>query len=247
VHVPWVLDLLLKDTHYRSQFETKTSSGTNDNKMRDHWEASLFGNAYLQGGVTPFDKCKYGVMNTTGDPGGVGVASSYGDSYLVLRPEVRWRATFTNSDSGAMVANRAGVGSSHSGGGGGDPATFSLIRTLPPPPSKKKRAAMYSHSPPPIASLSYPLGTCDHYAHILAQYTDAELRSVVEVACGSSQMAGSSSSSTSTYKEVQVHGPIDLARDIDSLVLNKKHRGNAEALALAVEFRDMFGVPFIVL
>lgn len=56
---------MIKDTHYRSQFETNTSSGSLGAGLRDSWEKNLFGDAYLSPTVKPFDKVKYGVLNTT--------------------------------------------------------------------------------------------------------------------------------------------------------------------------------------
>ena len=47
IHVPRVLRLLLGDTHYRSLFETGSSSGTISTSSRSAWEDTMFGSAYL--------------------------------------------------------------------------------------------------------------------------------------------------------------------------------------------------------
>lgn len=46
IHVPRVLRLLLGDTHYRSLFETGSSSGTISTTSRGAWEDAMFGGAY---------------------------------------------------------------------------------------------------------------------------------------------------------------------------------------------------------
>lgn len=101
VHVNLQLygDQLAQDTHYRNQFETRTSGGTLDQKKRARWEDWLFGNAYTE--AAPFDRCKYGVLNVINDPQGVRACKQYGYSYLLLRG-VRLRTTFSATDSAGM-------------------------------------------------------------------------------------------------------------------------------------------------
>ena len=94
-----ILPLLLEDTHYRNQFETGTSSATLSPPSRNSWESRLFGNTYAA--ATPFEKVKYGCLNIWSAPGGVpGAAATYGDSYIILKEEMRQRCTFTVGDSG---------------------------------------------------------------------------------------------------------------------------------------------------
>lgn len=51
------LEMLLRDTHYRNQFETNTSNGRLTHPDRRVWENSLFNNMYeLSSG---FDRVKY--------------------------------------------------------------------------------------------------------------------------------------------------------------------------------------------
>ncbi|KAJ3153016.1 hypothetical protein HK101_001768 [Irineochytrium annulatum] len=76
-----VVELLIKDTHYRVA-----------------WEDRLFNNVYHN--AKPFDRVKYGVLNIVSDPRGVRAALHYGDCYLVLGPSVRFRSTFANKDTG---------------------------------------------------------------------------------------------------------------------------------------------------
>lgn len=73
LRVPCVLELLIRDTHYRSQFETGTSFGLLSHSARNAAEGLMFNRAYLKPEVTAFEKCKYGVMNFTISTDGVQV------------------------------------------------------------------------------------------------------------------------------------------------------------------------------
>ena len=46
-----------------------------------------------------FERVKYGVINFTNDPKGVGACVGYGQSYFQLKQHVRARCTFTDMDS----------------------------------------------------------------------------------------------------------------------------------------------------
>jgi len=91
------LNAFSKDTHYRNQFETGTTSGSSDMSKRKAWESRLFPQIYDN--VQPADRVKYGVLNAVSDPRGImSVAKQYGQDYLVLRG-VRLRTTFSDRDS----------------------------------------------------------------------------------------------------------------------------------------------------
>jgi Protein of unknown function (DUF3626) len=93
-----LLDLFLRDTHYRNLFETGTSGGTPNTSARRVWEDRLFFGAYRD--AAPAERCKYGVLNLFAEPGGVSRARPwYGNSFLVLRDGVRMRSTLTEMDS----------------------------------------------------------------------------------------------------------------------------------------------------
>ncbi|CAE7305756.1 unnamed protein product [Symbiodinium sp. CCMP2592] len=85
------------DTHYRNQFETRTTGGSSDLGKRKAWESRLFPESYDE--AQHFDRVKYGVLNAVNDPRGiVSVAKQYGQDYLVLRG-ARLRTTFSDRDS----------------------------------------------------------------------------------------------------------------------------------------------------
>eukprot|EP00929_Paragymnodinium_shiwhaense_P065390 TRINITY_DN32787_c0_g1_i1.p1 TRINITY_DN32787_c0_g1~~TRINITY_DN32787_c0_g1_i1.p1 ORF type:complete len:476 (-),score=42.90 TRINITY_DN32787_c0_g1_i1:380-1807(-) len=91
------LPLLIVDGLYRNRFETKTSGGCKDIRRRTQWEDTLFGSQYS--GAQPQDRVKYGCLNMTGDIGGVKLAHQYGKLFMILKPDVLLRATFTDKDS----------------------------------------------------------------------------------------------------------------------------------------------------
>jgi hypothetical protein len=54
------------------------------------------------------------------------------------------------------------------------------------------------------------MATCEYYAHVLNTYTDVELKDIHSVASGAVQYLPSTSHSS--FKEVQLHGPLKLSR-----------------------------------
>ena len=105
-HPTKVLQNLVNDTHYRNLFETNQSNGSNSRSSRERWEAEMFGESY--NGVVASHRVKYGCLrkSSRGDP----VASrTYGDSYLILKEELKPRCTFAISDSGGSNGRNLGT------------------------------------------------------------------------------------------------------------------------------------------
>ncbi|CAE8617608.1 unnamed protein product, partial [Polarella glacialis] len=101
-----MLQFLEKDTHYRNQFETKSSGGLLNLDVRKRWEKDLFGGCYDK--AEPSEKCKYGVLNVMNDHRGVVKCKQYGESYLVVK-DARLRCTFSPEDSANLKAERLAV------------------------------------------------------------------------------------------------------------------------------------------
>jgi hypothetical protein len=157
----FALNELVKDTHYRSLFETGTSGGSKQRSARRKWEDSMFDSAYKE--CENHMRPKYGCLNITGDIAGVHPARYYGSLFITLESHVRHRATFFDKDSGGKAKVRS-------------------------------------------------LATNELYAHVLNNYTDEDLRSALSVS-----RIGGAPSHCNTYKEVQIHGPICLATDVQAL------------------------------
>ena len=91
----------IKDTHYRSLFETNKGNGNNDQKVRAGWERRMFGDFYDNG--EPYERPKYGCFNVTMSKKGCTKAIGYGECYFVLNDNTtRWRITFCTGDSAGL-------------------------------------------------------------------------------------------------------------------------------------------------
>lgn len=91
---------LLRDGGYKNQYETGLSSGSPSafaGGERDRWENQLFGGAYHQAAGPAATRPKYGALQVMDHPDGP--APRFGSCYLLLRPEVARRASFTFGDS----------------------------------------------------------------------------------------------------------------------------------------------------
>lgn len=90
------LQYLCNDTEYRNQFETQTSGGILSSESRLQWEKVLFNGIYDKS--EGHDKVKYGALNIT-NSNGIKSCYSYGDSYLILKDDIKKRITFVHGDS----------------------------------------------------------------------------------------------------------------------------------------------------
>jgi len=106
IDVEKMLPHMESDTHYRNQFETKTSGGLLKPTVREKWERDLFQGSYEK--AIGFHRPKYGVQNVMNDYRGVVKAKQYGQSYLILK-DVRLRCTFSPEDSANLKADRLAV------------------------------------------------------------------------------------------------------------------------------------------
>jgi len=71
------------------------------------------------------------------------------------------------------------------------------------------------------------LAVLDFYAHVLLEYSDKELKETIRVAEKGDEKVGNSEQvieKWGMYKEAQLHGEIDLAKHVDSLVAHERHR-----------------------
>jgi len=87
------------------------------------------------------------------------------------------------------------------------------------------------------------IASCEHYLHVLNEFNDVELRSVLKVALGESPFLRSTGLAMGTYKEVQYHGPVRLYHDVECLVANTKYRRNPGIVKQLRDFELKFDVP----
>ncbi|GGQ20411.1 DUF3626 domain-containing protein [Shewanella litoralis] len=91
-----VIDGLLRDGVYKSQFETHVSNGHLSPELggsRDHWENQLFGNSYA--GIK--HRPKYGALDFGLCP--LGPAPRFGSCYFITHSQILSRCTFSYMDS----------------------------------------------------------------------------------------------------------------------------------------------------
>lgn len=91
-----VSSALLEDGFYRNQFETLISNGlvaAYRGGPRDQWESKLFEGAYDDPNQSLACRPKYGALDLTGSVDGP--AARFGSCYLLLKPSVSKRSTFT--------------------------------------------------------------------------------------------------------------------------------------------------------
>merc|ERR1712190_461582 len=74
------------------------------------------------------------------------------------------------------------------------------------------------------------LAVLDFYAHVLNEYSDAELQETLKVAMSSDAaiLGDSSRVGSMKYKEAQIHGEIRYNSHVERLVAATKHRGTPE-------------------
>lgn len=86
------------------------------------------------------------------------------------------------------------------------------------------------------------IGTFKFCYHILNKLTDAELKATIRASRGEEVC----SSVVGSYKEIQIHGPIDFAKDIEKMYVNEIEYNTPQFKQLVEDFTKKFGIPFQV-
>lgn len=176
-----VVESLLMDGRYRSQFETKITSGSPTafaGGDRDRWEQRLFGGAY--DGCADAERPKYGALALLSYADGA--APRFGSCYMVLTTAALYRCTFLYGDSYS---------------------------------SPEELATVYQ-----FESVLAPL--CDDVSRTGSALgarepsLDRFLVRLLESLCGQTKLTVGRA--LDDYVEAQVHGDIDLGRDVARLV-----------------------------
>jgi hypothetical protein len=194
-----VAEALLTEGVYRNQFETGLSTGglsTFPGEGRDSWERSLFGGAYHDRGVSYSERPKYGALELVRYADGP--IPRFGSCHFVMRPTVSSRTSFTFAGSEhPRAAERLGTI------GEMDNVMAALLReieaggmaALPWPPFGAPTLGLSNLTVPRLLDILRNL------ANPRKEPTDLPTGRVLD-----------------TQIEAQVHGPIDLQEDIESLV-----------------------------
>jgi len=213
VHGRTVAEGLLADGEFRNQYETGISGGSPtafQGGARDLWEAQLFGGAYHAPGATPAIRPKYGALEMLPHPDGPhsdgphsdGASPRFGSCYLVLKPQVGERATFTFGGSQEEdAAEKTGTLALL------EPALAGLLLEL-----AKGQGA-----------LGVPELTVRALLEQLAQGSFAAAQELRRRTLGRA---------LDSFIEAQIHGRVRLCEDVEGLVADPAFQGTATGEAL---------------
>lgn len=218
-----VAEALLTEGVYRNQFETGLSSGSMSafsGGARDRWERTLFGGAYHAQGVSSSERPRYGALELVRYPDGP--IPRFGSSYFVLRPRVSTRTSFTFMGSeDARAMERLGIiGRMHH-------VMVALLVEI-------EQGAITTPPWPPFRAptLGVPDLTVDRFLNLLN-----ELRRERP-----NPADGDAGRVLDTQIEAQVHGAIDLHRDVELLVVDPSFAPTATG-ALLRELASRCAIP----
>jgi ribosomal protein S18 acetylase RimI-like enzyme len=189
-----VVEGLVRDGVYLSQFQTKISNGSTTafpGGDRDTWEQKLFGGAYHVPTLAQAnERPTYGGLNLMCHPDGA--SPRFGSCYIRLRPQLNEQATFTWGDS---YLSPDVVGSMATF----EPILKALVTTI-----ESNNGALG------VQPLDVP--TLVHHIEQLEQLSKQQPNTLP---------AGRT---LDDYIEAQVHGTIHLATDVESVVIDPSFR-----------------------
>jgi len=218
-----VVDCLLVEGVYRNQFETGLSSGSPTafaGGERDEWERTLFGGAYHNEGVPVSERPKYGSLELVRFPDGP--APRFGSCYLVLRGAgLRTSITFMGSEH-PHAKNRVGtLAEPHA-------VMAALLAEI-------ENGAIATPDWPPFRAPT--LGVPD--------LTVSRFYDLLKLLCEHrpNPSLGGPGRVLDTGVEAQIHGPVILDRDIETLVADPAFEHTRIGQSL-VELADKYGFDF---
>ncbi|MGN9810082.1 DUF3626 domain-containing protein [Micromonospora sp. BQ11] len=197
-----VADALLAEGVYRSQFVTGISGGgltAYPGGDRDRWEETLFGGAYQSSGVLPADRPVYGGLNLLDHPDGA--CPRFGSCHLLLRPEVLARTTFCFGDSHL---------------GPRDLGTVDVFEAV--------LAALLTTTAGTGTALGVPTDLVSLVRAVLRRHEDAA-EVAARAAAERPAEVRPAGRALDDYVEAQVHGEVNLARDVEALVVDPSFEG----------------------
>jgi len=83
------------------------------------------------------------------------------------------------------------------------------------------------------------LSSCEHYCHVLMKYSDAEFNATLDVALNRQKYVNSKV--ITVYKEVQIHGDISLAENVESLVVNPSYKSDKNRVKQFTKLGEKYG------
>lgn len=219
-----VAEALLEDGLYRSQFETGHSAGgltAFTGGDRDQWERSLFGGAYHERHVRLDERPKYGTLELVRFPDGPW--PRFGSCYLVLQDQVRQRTSFTFAGSEQPdAAERLG--------------TIDMLEGVLAPLLAEVASGSGARVPwPPFTAPTLGIQTAS-VRELLQRVSDDLALPRPDPATGKAGRV------LDTGVEAQIHGPLDMAQDVERLVADPSFVGTSTGDHLQV-LCHKYGIP----
>ncbi len=215
-----VVDCLLNEGVYRNQFETGLSSGSPTafpGGERDAWERTLFGGAYHIEDVPVSDRPKYGSLELIRFPDGP--SPRFGSCYFVLRGVApRTSITFMGSEH-AHAVNRAGtLAEPHA-------VMAALLAEI-------ENGGIATPDWPPFRAPTLGVAgiTVSRFFDLLKLLRE----------CRPNPSLGEAGRVLDSGVEAQVHGPVKLDRDVETLVADPAFMRTPVGQSL-VELADKYG------
>lgn len=190
---------------------------------------SLYHNA------TPFERVKYGVCNIHNDPKVSSTSVVANNPMLTPCQGVRSAYGYGDRCEHRTLASMLGTD--------GTVATFTCRTRAFAQPLLPKILAVAARSSQRQSFNVWMFADkgcvcrCEYYAHVLVSFTDQELKDVHAVAMGEKRCIDNPTG-TGSYKEIQVHGPLRLDRDIKAVIVNPKHKGDKNIKAMLDQFAE---------
>jgi len=218
-----VAEAMLEEGVYRNQFETGLSGGSLSAFLggeRDAWENRLFGSAYHAEGVTSAERPKYGALELVRYPDGP--IPRFGSCYFVLRQSVAERTTFTfmGSEDPRATERFGTIDQMHC-------IMAALFDEI-------ERGGMAAPPWPPYRAPT--LGV-----------TQLTIPRLLLILCELAQprkdpATGRAGRVLDTTVEAQIHGPINLGRDVECFVADPSFSASATGAVLA-ELARRYDIP----
>ncbi|GKS14836.1 hypothetical protein YDYSY3_58360 [Paenibacillus chitinolyticus] len=211
-----VAEGLLRDGEYRSQFETRISSGglsAYPGGDRDRWERSLFAGAYQAEGAEPCDRPKYGALNVMHYADGA--SPRFGSCHFRLKAGVLDRCTFTCGDSYAQPEHA------------GTRKVFMPVL-----------AALLEE----VRTTGSALASDVRDAGAFAAHCLSAAEPVGKDGLPGPGASGGIGRALDAYVEAQIHGAIRLESDVDALVADPSFQGTATGAQLDA-LSEAYGIP----
>ena len=101
IRVQTILENMSNDTHIKNGYEIKKFNSSSLHCARTTWENNLFNKIYDK--AEPYERVKYGALNIFNEVNGISSCTMYGESFFILKNELKNRISFVCGDSSSQM------------------------------------------------------------------------------------------------------------------------------------------------